>query len=68
MNIGWQEVLVFLVIILILFGAKKVPDLARALGRSIGEFKKGKDEGLKEAGEAAPDKLDKNEPSKTPRP
>ena len=34
-----------LLIVLILFGAKKLPDLARSLGKSLGEFKKGKVEG-----------------------
>jgi sec-independent protein translocase protein TatA len=42
----WEIVVVLLVIIL-LFGARKLPDLARALGRSLSEFKKGREEGLK---------------------
>ena len=32
---------------MLFFGAKKLPDLARSLGRSMGEFKKGKEEGAK---------------------
>ena len=44
MNIGWPEILVILLIILLLFGAKRLPDLARSLGKSLREFKKGKDE------------------------
>ena len=36
----WQILLVILIIALI-FGAKKIPEIARALGRSSGEFKKG---------------------------
>lgn len=36
-------VVIFL-IILLLFGAKKLPQLARGLGKSMGEFKKAKDE------------------------
>ena len=40
----WQILLV-LAIILILFGGKKLPELARSLGKSLNEFKKGKDEG-----------------------
>ncbi len=45
---GWQEILLVLVVLLLLFGAKKLPDLARSLGKSLGEFKKGKAEGDKE--------------------
>ena len=44
-NLGWGEILVILAVILLLFGAKKLPDLARSLGRSLGEFKKGREEG-----------------------
>lgn len=42
---GVQELLVVLVIVILLFGAKKIPDLARGMGRGLGEFKKGKIEG-----------------------
>lgn len=41
MNIGWQEILLILLIALLLFGAKRIPDLARGLGKGIREFKKG---------------------------
>ncbi|KPL15533.1 hypothetical protein AMJ74_01280 [candidate division WOR_3 bacterium SM1_77] len=41
MNIGWQEILLILLIALLLFGAKKIPDLARGLGKGIQEFRKG---------------------------
>jgi len=41
MNIGWQEILLILFIALLLFGAKKIPDLARSMGKGIKEFKKG---------------------------
>jgi sec-independent protein translocase protein TatA len=41
MNIGWQEILLILLIALLLFGAKKIPELARGLGKGIREFKKG---------------------------
>ena len=34
----------FFLIILLLFGAKKLPQLARGVGKSMGEFKKAKDE------------------------
>ena len=44
-RIGWPEILLLLVILLLLFGSTKLPALARALGKSLNEFKKGKDEG-----------------------
>ena len=47
---GPTELLIILGIILLLFGAKKLPGLSNSLGRSLSEFKKGREEGLK-AGE-----------------
>lgn len=45
MNLGPTELLVILLIILVLFGATKIPKLARGLGKGITEFKKGLKEG-----------------------
>ena len=45
MRPGFQELLIVLVIVLLLFGAKRVPELARSLGRSLREFKRGREEG-----------------------
>ena len=47
----WQIVLLLVVIVLV-FGSKKLPELARALGKAKGEFKKGLAEGEKEEAEA----------------
>lgn len=47
-NIGWGELLIILLVVLLLFGAKRLPDLARSLGKSINEFKKGREEGKKD--------------------
>ena len=44
MNVGGQELLVILLIILVLFGARKLPELARGMGQAIREFQKAKDE------------------------
>lgn len=38
--IGWPEIIGILVVVLLLFGARKVPELARGLGQGIREFKK----------------------------
>lgn len=42
--IGMQDMILFVVVLLLLFGAKKLPELARGLGKSLGEFKKGREE------------------------
>lgn len=39
--IGGQELIIILLIVLVLFGAKKIPDLMRGLGRGVKEFKDG---------------------------
>ena len=56
-GLGYQELLLILVIVLILFGAQRLPDLARSLGSSVKEFKKGvtelKDDKKKVAGSIA---------------
>jgi sec-independent protein translocase protein TatA len=44
MNFGGQEMIVVLLVVLLLFGARKLPGLARGLGKSMGEFKKARDE------------------------
>jgi TatA/E family protein of Tat protein translocase len=41
---GLQEWVLILLIVLILFGAKRLPELARGLGQSVNEFRKAKDE------------------------
>ncbi|MGB2823184.1 MAG: twin-arginine translocase TatA/TatE family subunit [Phycisphaerae bacterium] len=38
--VGWQEILVIVVIVLILFGGRKIPELAKGLGKGLREFKK----------------------------
>jgi sec-independent protein translocase protein TatA len=40
-GLGAQELMVILVIVLVLFGGSKLPDLAKSLGKSMKEFKKG---------------------------
>ena len=43
-GIGWTELLIVFCIVLLLFGAKKIPELARSLGKAKREFHKAKDE------------------------
>ena len=42
---GHTEIILVVIVILLLFGAKKLPELSRSLGKSLGEFKKGQKEG-----------------------
>ena len=49
MNLQGWEWIIILVALLLLFGAKKLPELARSLGSSSREFKKGLEEGANEA-------------------
>lgn len=50
---GGLEILIILFVILLLFGGRKLPELARSLGKSLSEFRKGREEGEKEVQEAA---------------
>jgi sec-independent protein translocase protein TatA len=38
-NIGWQGVLIILLVLLVIFGPKRLPEMGRSLGRGIREFK-----------------------------
>ena len=48
MRPGIWQLLIVILIIAVVFGGKKIPELARSLGRAKGEFKKGLAEGEKE--------------------
>jgi sec-independent protein translocase protein TatA len=39
-SIGTQELIIILIIVLLLFGAKRIPEIARSMGQGIREFKK----------------------------
>ena len=59
---GPWELAIIVVVIVALFGAKKIPELARSIGKAKGEFKKGIAEGAAEADEEedeAPRKVSK---------
>lgn len=41
MNLGAQELILIGLIVLLLFGAKRLPEIGRSFGKAIGEFRKG---------------------------
>lgn len=47
-QVGGWELIIILVVILLIFGARKLPELARSLGASAKEFRKGIEEGVTE--------------------
>lgn len=55
-NLGAGEIILIVLVILLLFGAKKIPELARGLGKGMSEFKKGLKDVEKEIKEADDDK------------
>ena len=63
MRPGFWQILIIVALIAILFGAKKIPELARSIGKAKGEFKKGLAEGEQEE-ESAAEGEKKPEPAK----
>ncbi len=58
-GLGWSELLFILLIVLLLFGARRLPEIARALGHSLQAFK----EGMRQTEEDVKTSLDeKNKP------
>ena len=67
-NLGGPDLIIILLIILVLFGAKKLPELAKGMGSAIKEFQKAKDEfndELHTAGKNEPAKPDVRTPADT---
>ncbi len=61
-NIGAGEILLILVVFLIFFGAKKIPEIAQGIGKGLREFKKALNDVQEEI--KSPDKLDSKEKEK----
>ncbi len=55
MHIGYTEIILIILVVLLLFGAKRIPELARALGKAKKEFQKAKDEVETEVEEVSSD-------------
>lgn len=62
-GLGWQELLIVLVIIMVIFGAGKLPQVARSLGQGIKEFKT--EANASEPVAASVDGAESNEKSRT---
>ena len=58
MGIGWTEILLIALVVLLLFGGKKIPELMRGLGKGVKSFKDGVNEAKEEINKAKDD-LDK---------
>ena len=65
-NIGVPELVLILVIVLLVFGAGKLPDIGRALGKSISEFRKAKTDGEAEEKDAKAKKEAADKPADKP--
>lgn len=66
-GIGFQEMLIILVVVLIFFGPKRLPDLAKSLGKGIAEFKKASEEVKKSIDDAMKEETTR-EPPPAPMP
>ncbi|MBL6955965.1 MAG: twin-arginine translocase TatA/TatE family subunit [Chlorobium sp.] len=62
-GLGGQELVLILLIILLLFGAKKLPELAKGLGKGMKEFKKAQSEIEEELNKAVDDTPEKEKKS-----
>lgn len=66
-SLGGQEIIVIFLIVLLLFGAKKLPELARGIGKSMGEFKKAREDFEREITRSETETRVKDAPGKEPQ-
>ena len=59
-GLGTTELIIILVLVMIIFGAGKLPQVGGALGKSLRNFKDGVKEGEEDVDEKDPDKIDNN--------
>jgi len=62
-NLGFPEILIIMVIVLLLFGAKRIPEIAGSMGKGIKEFKKNINEADRSIREPLRDSLSDSSPS-----
>lgn len=63
-NIGFREILIIILIVLLLFGARRIPEVMRAFGKGVKEFKKA----AKEIESSVDEDEDKDSDSQKPSP
>ena len=66
MHLGPMEIALILIVILLIFGAKRIPEIARSLGRASQEYKKAKEDFLAEVNKPAEDVKDAVEDKSAP--
>ena len=63
MSLGFTEIVLIVLVVLLLFGAKRIPELARSIGKASAEIKKAKDGIISETNEML-DAAEKNAEAK----
>jgi sec-independent protein translocase protein TatA len=61
-GLGWQELILIFLVVLLIFGAKRIPDIAQGIGKGIREFKKA----LKETEDEVKSEIKNNDSDKKP--
>ncbi len=59
-GLGYQEIIIIFIILLLLFGGRKIPELMRGFGRGIKEFKEASKDTPEDTSKDASDKMEKN--------
>ena len=68
MSLGWNEILLILLVVLLLFGGRKIPELMRGMGKGIREFNDAKNNVRKEIEEGVSEKDRTTSTTSTPQP
>jgi sec-independent protein translocase protein TatA len=64
MGLGWKELLIILVIVILVFGTKKLSNIGKDLGGAVGSFKKGLKDGNEDAEKISTDSKDQDQAPK----